>query len=305
MNLKQLEAFAGVAETKSFSLTAKQLFLTQPTVSAHIASLEKELNTCLFVRSTKGVALSEDGKELYAYAEQMLELEKKIRERFGQNGRFAGGVLRIAASTIPSQYLLPDIMVRFRKSYPGEKLKVFETDSAGVAEMIASHRANVGLAGTKIDKGGCTYLPIYQDELVVITPVSAKYREKDPDTVIEWLREDPVILREEGSGTRREAQKILEQMGIDRNEMNVAAVMENQETIKRSVENGMGISILSDLAVRDAVGAGRILAFPLGKTGGKREIFLVSDRNYPALPGADKFIRTVKDIYLSGTEPTG
>ena len=77
MNLKQLEAFAGVAETKSFSLTAKQLFLTQPTVSAHIASLEKELNTCLFVRSTKGVALSEDGKELYAYAEQMLELEKK------------------------------------------------------------------------------------------------------------------------------------------------------------------------------------------------------------------------------------
>ena len=95
MNLKQLEAFAGVAETKSFSLTAKQLFLTQPTVSAHIASLEKELNTCLFIRSTKGVALSDDGKELYAYAEQMLELEKKIRERFGKNGRFAGGVLRI------------------------------------------------------------------------------------------------------------------------------------------------------------------------------------------------------------------
>ena len=63
MNLKQLEAFAGVAETKSFSLTAKQLFLTQPTVSAHIASLDKELNTCLFIRSPKGVALPADGEE--------------------------------------------------------------------------------------------------------------------------------------------------------------------------------------------------------------------------------------------------
>ena len=305
MNLKQLEAFAGVAETKSFSLTAKQLFLTQPTVSAHIASLEKELNTCLFVRSTKGVALSDDGKKLYAYAEQMLELEKKIRERFGQNGRFAGGVLRIAASTIPSQYLLPDIMVRFRKNYPGEKLKVFETDSAGVAEMIASHRADVGLAGAKIDKGNCTYVPIYQDELVAITPAFEKYRAKGADAAAGWLKEEPVILREEGSGTRQEARKILQQMGIDMNELNVAAIMENQETIKRSVENGMGISILSDLAVRDAVDAGRLLAFPLGKTGGKRDISLVFDESYPSLPGADKFIRTVKEIYLSDTVQTG
>lgn len=305
MNLKQLEAFAGVAETKSFSLTAKQLFLTQPTVSAHIASLEKELNTCLFVRSTKGVALSDDGKKLYAYAEQMLELEKKIRERFGQNGRFAGGVLRIAASTIPSQYLLPDIMVRFRKNYPGEKLKVFETDSAGVAEMIASHRADVGLAGAKIDKGNCTYVPIYQDELVAITPAFEKYRAKGADAAAGWLKEEPVILREEGSGTRQEARKILQQMGMDMNELNVAAIMENQETIKRSVENGMGISILSDLAVRDAVDAGRLLAFPLGKTGGKRDISLVFDESYPSLPGAEKFIRTVKEIYLSDTEQTG
>ena len=76
MNLKQLEAFVRVAETKSFSAAAKKLYLTQPTVSAHIASLEKELNTCLLVRNTKGVSLSESGKELYAYAEQILELEE-------------------------------------------------------------------------------------------------------------------------------------------------------------------------------------------------------------------------------------
>lgn len=298
MNLKQLEAFVGVAETKSFSLTARRLFLTQPTVSAHISSLEKELNTCLFVRSTKGVALSDDGKELYAYAEQMLELERKIRERFGQSGRSAGGVLRIAASTIPSQYLLPDIMVRFREAHPGEKLKVFETDSAGAAEMIASHKADVGFAGTRIEKGNCTYIPICRDELVIITPASEKYREQDPEKAADLLKEEPVIMREEGSGTRQEAKKILSRMGIDMTELNVAATMENQETIKRSVESGMGISILSDLAVRDAVRSGRLLSFPLSRRGGKRNIYLVIDKDYPTLPGAEKFIRTVKEIYL-------
>lgn len=298
MNFKQLEAFAVVAETKNFSRAAKELFLTQPTVSAHIASLEKELNTCLFVRSAKGAELSDAGKELYVYAGQMLELERQIRKRFGQGGRSAGSVLRIAASTIPSQYLLPGIMARFRKEYPLEKLKVFETDSAGVAEMTASHKADLGLAGTRIEKGNCTYVPICQDELVVITPAHEKYRLKDEYAAEKLLRQEPLILREEGSGTRREAGKILSQMGLDMSELNVAAIMENQETIKRSVEKGMGISILSDLAVRDAVLSGKLLSFPLGKAKGKRNIYLVFDETYPALPAADKFIRTVKEIYL-------
>ena len=165
MNLKQLEAFVKVAETKSFSAAAKQLYLTQPTISAHISSLEKELNACLLVRSTKGVSLSEAGKELYAYAEQMLELEQKIRERFGLSSGERGSVLRIAASTIPSQYLLPDILASFRREYPGEQLKVLETDSAGVVDMILSHKADVGFTGTVLEKGSCTYLPFYQDEL--------------------------------------------------------------------------------------------------------------------------------------------
>ena len=83
MNLKQLEAFVQVAEGGSFSKAAKKLYLTQPTISAHVAALEKELNVRLFVRNTKEVSLSEDGKDLYKYARQMVDLEKKIDERFG------------------------------------------------------------------------------------------------------------------------------------------------------------------------------------------------------------------------------
>lgn len=298
MNLKQLEAFVRVAETKSFSTAAKMLFLTQPTVSAHISSLERELNTCLLVRNTKGVALSEAGKELYAYAEQMLELEQKIRERFGLTGRQSGSVLRIAASTIPAQYLLPDIMARFRKEYPEEQLKLFETDSSGVVDMIRSHKADVGFTGTVLEKGSCTYIPFYQDELVILTPAAEKYRARKDADIASWILEEPVILREEGSGTRKEALRLLAQTGIDITKLNVAAMMENQETIKRSVGSGMGISILSKLAAREEINSGKLLTFPLGETGGKRNINVVYDAGYPSLPAADRFIKTVKQMYL-------
>ncbi len=298
MNLKQLEAFVRVAETKNFSTAAKMLFLTQPTVSAHISSLERELNTCLLVRNTKGVALSEAGKELYAYAEQMLELEQKIRERFGLTGRQSGSVLRIAASTIPAQYLLPDIMARFRKEYPEEQLKLFETDSSGVVDMILSHKADVGFTGTVLEKGSCTYIPFYQDELVILTPAAGKYRARKDADIASWILEEPVILREEGSGTRKEALRLLAQTGIDITKLNVAAMMENQETIKRSVGSGMGISILSKLAAREEINSGKLLAFPLGETGGKRNINVVYDAGYPSLPAADRFIKTVKQMYL-------
>ena len=297
MNLKQLEVFVHVAETKSFSRSARQLYLTQPTVSAHIAALERELNTCLLVRNTKGVALSESGKELYAYAVQMLELEEKIRERFGLEGGRKGCVLRIAASTVPSQYLLPEIMAGYCAAYPGERLKVFETDSRGVIDMILSRRADLGFTGTVLEKGGCTYLPFYRDELVLITPPEGRYALPEGGDPAGWIRKTPFILREEGSGTRKEAERMLREMGIRPDELRTAAIMENPETIKRSVESGVGISIVSRLSVRDELKRGSLRAVPLGKDGGTRQIHLVFDESYPYLPAAEKFIRSVREMY--------
>lgn len=296
MNLKQLEAFARVAEAKSFSEAAKILYLTQPTVSAHVASLEKELGLCLLMRSTKEVSLTEEGEILYDYAMQMLELEQQIRERFGSRKK-EGAVLRIAASTIPSQYLLPEIMVRFRERYPGVRLRVMETDSAGAVEQILSRRADIGFAGTVLEEKQCIYIPFYQDELVVIIPGEGLEGPESAAETAAWIRRMPVILREEGSGTRKEAQRLLRQMGIELSELNIVASIQNQETIKRSVRNGMGISILSRLAAEDEIRSGVLRAVPLGETGGKRNINLVFDRRSLHSTEAEKLIDLVKEMY--------
>ena len=296
MNLKQLEAFARVAETKSFSEAAKRLYLTQPTVSAHVSALEKELGVCLLLRTTKEVSLTEEGKALYGYAVQMLDLEQEIREYFGRR-KSGKSVLRIAASTIPSQYLLPEIMVRFRERYPGVRLSVAETDSAGVVGQIVLGEADIGFAGTVMEQKHCVYIPFYQDELVVIAPGEGAGEPESAGETAGWIRRMPVILREEGSGTRKEAQRLLRQLGIELSELNIAASIENQETIKRSVRNGMGISILSRLAAEDEIKSGVLRAVPLGETGGKRNINLVFDRRFVHSAEAEALIDLVKKMY--------
>ncbi len=300
MNLKQLEAFVQVAEGGSFSKAAKELFLTQPTISAHIAALEKELNARLFVRNTKEVSLSDDGRELYKYAKQIIDLQKKIEERFETKGAESKHCITIAASTIPAQYLLPKVLKRFNERYPDEQIKIQESDSSKVVTQIIDHMVDVGFTGTVLEKKHCRYLPFYKDQLAVITPNTEKYRRlrEEDKGKIDWILEEHLIMREEGSGTRKEAEEQLKAAGIPAEKLDVIASIGNQETIKKSVRQGMGITILSRLAAADEEEAGLLLTFPIPGADAGRDINLVYNKNYQLSRSAERFIRVVKEVYL-------
>ena len=293
MNLKQLEAFVQVAEGGSFSKAAKQLFLTQPTISAHISSLEKELNARLFVRNTKEVKLSDDGKELYRYARQMIDLQKKIEERF-ETGKSESKHL----ITIPAQYLLPEILMKFNERYPKEQVKLLETDSSQVVTKIIDHMVDVGFTGTVLEKKHCKYIPFYKDELVVITPNTEKYQVLHQNIEdISWISGECLLMREEGSGTRKEAGKQLRNAGINLDKLKIIASIENQETIKKSVKQGMGISIISRLAAEEETKSGDLLTFPIPKADQGRDINLVYNKNYQISKSAERFVKVVKEVY--------
>lgn len=296
MNLKQLEAFVQVSESGSFSKAAKELFLTQPTISAHISSLEKELNVRLFIRNTKEVSLSDDGKDLYRYAKQITDLEKAIEERFYMDSDDGKHFITIAASTIPAQYLLPKVLMCYRERYPKEQIKIMETDSSEVVTQVVDHMVDVGFTGTVLEKKHCKYIPFYKDELAVITPDTPEYRilkEQNRDD-IDWIKRKPLILREEGSGTRKEAEKQLKNAGISMEDLDIVASIANQETIKKSVKQGMGITVLSRLAAEDEDG---LLIFPIPGADEGRDINLVYNKNYQMTRSADRFIRIVKEEY--------
>ena len=298
MNLKQLEAFVRVADSQSFSKAAKELYLTQPTVSAHISSLEKELNVRLFIRNTKEVSLSEDGMILYDYAKKMMEIEKEIRNTFCETDEQDHQCIKIAASTIPAQYLLPKILAAFSEKYPQEQFKITELDSQGVVEQIIDKKIEIGFTGTELEKKYCEYIPFYKDELIVITPNNEKFRKLQKGSKdIGWIVREPVIMREEGSGTRKEAEKQLKQSGINMEELNIVASMENQEMIKKSVENGMGISMISRLAAKSEVESGKLLQFFLPVKDRERNLNIVYNKNIRLSHLAEKFIKIVQEIY--------
>ena len=289
-----------VVETGSFSKAAKELYLTQPTVSAHISALEKELKVRLFIRNTKEVTMSEAGQDLYKYARQMFELECQIAEHFNIRGRdSANHCITIAASTIPAQYLLPDVLMVFKRRYPEEQFKLVETDSSEVVSQIVDGMADVGFTGTVLEKKYCRYIPFYKDKLVIITPNTERYQtlRKEGGDGISWLEEEHVILREEGSGTRKEAQKQLRRAGIEMGALDVIARIENQETSKRSVRQGMGVSILSQLAAEEEVREGHILAFPIPGADAGRDINFVYNKNTPLTANVERFIKVIKEIY--------
>ncbi|KIR04000.1 Transcriptional regulator, LysR family [Lachnospiraceae bacterium TWA4] len=298
MNLKQLEAFIEVADSGSFSKAAKKLYLTQPTISAHILSLEKELMIRLFVRNTKEVKLSKDGETLYQYAKPMIEMQDKIKSEFGINQKEEDThCVNIASSTVPAQYLLPDILSNYSERYTGEVFKLTETDSEQVIDKVSKHLVDVGFTGTMLEKLNCKYLPIYQDELVLVMPNNEKYRQiKENETSLTWIKNESFIVREEGSGTRKESERLLKKAGIDFTKLKVIASIENPEIIKTSIKNGMGITIMSKLAVKKEIKQGELLEFPLSLDKKKRNLYLVYNKNYQLSKSCEKFVNTVKSI---------
>lgn len=298
MKLKQLEVFTAVADHRSFSKAAEKLYLTQPTVSVYISSLERELNAKLFVRNTKEIHVTEQGLQLYQYAREMLALQNKITEIFQPDSQEKETRLVVAASTVPSRYLLPDILARYQEKYSCGQLELRESDSARVIEDVEKHVADVGFTGTALENKTCRYIPFYEDELVIITPNTSRYRmiRKQEDN-LDWIRKEPMIFREEGSGTRKEAEKQLRMAGIDVGKLHVAASADSTETIKRFVKNGIGITMISSLAAQEEIVSGKVLTFPMAKNKSTRKLYVVYNNSCALSAQARNLVQVVQELY--------
>ena len=170
MHFKQLEVFVNVVRLKSFSKAAEVVYLSQPTVSAHINALEEELDTKLIVRSTKEVYPSKAGKIFYKYALDMLDLRDTAVADVKSSSTQVKGMLDIAASTVPSLYLLPRVIPGLLEKYPQLTFSIKQYDSVEVVHRIIDMDAEVGVTGAMFEKSGCVFEPVARDRLMIITP---------------------------------------------------------------------------------------------------------------------------------------
>ena len=183
MDIRQLESLVVVAEQGSFSEAARILHISQPSISTHISALEKELGIRLFNRTTKKVVLTSQGKEIYEYALGIFNLTKRIRD-LGSSPN--SQTLQLGASSVPSAYMLPEIMRGFREEYPDCRIALRQSDSAIVVEELLDGVCDVGIVGDVIKANGLSYTPILEDRNVLVTANNEHFRalKKQVDTEV-------------------------------------------------------------------------------------------------------------------------
>jgi LysR family transcriptional regulator, transcriptional activator of the cysJI operon len=295
MDFNQLESFIAVVDCNSFSGAAERMFVSQPTISSHIRSLEEELNTCLIHRTTKTITITEAGHQLYDYASHIMKLRDKILKAFTKT---ESQVISIGASTIPSTYLLPALIAAFRKANPSITFKIWQGGSIQVLNRLLDGSLDVGFVGTTIDDSRCNFYSFYQDEIVIATPASEYFDSfKKMENPVPQLLQEPMILRDDNSGTKREASQILKELAIEPSSMNIVAHINDQEAIRNSIVNGLGISIISNKAVEDLAENGKVLTFPLGSNSYHRNLYIVTSKNRIPFESTGNFIKFAKKYY--------
>lgn len=294
MDFNQLRAFIAVVEAGSFSRAGDKLFLSQPTVTTQVKSLETELGQQLLVRSTNGIQATEAGKRILDYAKRTLGEREALLEEFG---KFSSGVrhINVAASTIPGQYILPEIIAAFQKLNPQVRIHLTLCNSSQVCQALLERKADIGVGGTDSFQGDCDYQPIVDDPLVVIAPNREPFASmsSEENFPINLLRRTPFVIREEGSGSRREFEKWLHEH-TDSYHVNVAAVMNDNQAIKHTVAAGNCISVSSARSVQKDVKQGILKSFPLEGTA-DRKLYLVRRKKIKLMGEAAEFYNFVQE----------
>ncbi len=288
MDFKQLESFVTIAKLKSFSKSADKLYLTQPTISNHIHLLEKELGTILFNRTNKNITLTRAGDILYEYAISILN--KKDHAYFSLN-EFKGkieGTLEISSSSIPELYFLTDAICRFNAKYPDVKYNLMKYDTRQVIDKIISGDIDFGIVGAKKDINQLEYIEIMGDDITLITPTKGSLSNISNFTTANCL-ETPLILREDGSGTRSSVLQYLTANGINTEALNIIAEVESNETIKKLVELGLGISFLSKRSIEKEVSEGLIKYLPINDEYISRKFYFVYHKKRVLSPLSETF----------------
>ena len=301
MEIRQLESFLCVAKTLNFSKAAEEINLSQPTISTHIRDLEEYLNVQLFVRSTKEVSLTKAGRNFLGYAQKILAVRNQaLRNLKGENPNICGHI-NILSSTIPAQQILPFIITSFQKQWPNIIFHVEQTDSRHVERKMSSFRYDFGMVGTVPDSSRFIHYPVCDDELVLVlpndTPESSGFIH---EKFSEYITKAPLVMRESGSGTRAETEKIFSKNGINVRDLQIKAYFSDTQSILQAVSNGMGVSLVSKIAVSMYADAGLIKVVEMGNPLFRRQIHFLYNKELWLSPIQQAFCRQIRQFYRDG-----
>ena len=289
MRLEYIRSFIGVVNYKSFSLAAKYMFLSQPTISTHIKQLETELGVQLLVRSTKDVVLSEEGRIFYPYALRLLETETEALQHLSKNDAIS--TVNIALSSVPGHYIFPQFLAEFRQNNTDVNFKITEGDSGSVLRKVIHFDVEIGIGSLRSGNEKIYCEPVFEDEIVLITPNKPKYRNLGGKMPLDMLKKETFITREIGSGTKIISDNIEQELNLEIQSMKIVAQFESSELVRRSVEAGAGIAFISKMAAKESIEKQKVLMFSFDNASTKRQIYLMYNKERTLGEATQKVIK--------------
>ena len=301
MNLRQLEVFIAVADTGSFSKSAEAAFLTQSTVSQHIIALEAEFGLKLFDRTRNGALVTEGGKLLLKRARRLIHDTRQISAAMERFRGVEDAHLKIAASSIPGEFLIPAALPFLIRKYPGISIMLTQGDSRQVQEWLLSEQVDYGVVGGHFVGEGLEFMQLCTDEIVLVASTAHRWSGAGPIRV-EELRGEPFVVREAGSGTGQAAIAALRNAGMAPEDVRTVAILGSNHAITRAVIAGVGVSFVSAISVRDELAQGLLVRVPVEGVTITRQFLLVQRKGRELSPAATAFSKVMIDLYGDGGE---
>jgi DNA-binding transcriptional LysR family regulator len=298
MDTRQLAAFCAVVERRSFSQAADRLGVTQPAVSLQVRALEKRLGTQLLDRSGRRVEPTEAGWRLYRGAQRMLALEDQLVAEVSSSGDGAvAGDLVLGASTGPAAVALPLVLGEFQRVHPDVRVFLTVSDTHSVVERVAARELELGIVGAARRHRGVRFEPFFSDQVILACPPGHRFAGRTIG--VDELRGAPLILMQEGAGVRQIVEDALRRRGVKLRDLDVRLELGLQESVRRAVEAGYGVTFISRTAVEADLAAGRLAEARVEGLDATREISLASAAGRARTRVADAFVAFAREQLAS------
>jgi DNA-binding transcriptional LysR family regulator len=299
MDLRHLTTFRAVVRRGSFSGAAAEVGISQPAVSAQIRVLEDRFGHRLLDRSGRQVTLTDAGRVLDGYAQQLIDLDGDLERAMGAIGEHVAGPLALGSSTGPGEVLLPRLLGAFQAQHPSVVVRLVVHDTQRICEMVLASEIELGVVGAERARSGLVFEPLLRDELVVIAPPGHALASRSSISLTELLTH-PMIVQQEGSGVRSVVEVAARAAGIRSRDIPCSMELGLQQSVKAAVLDGLGITVVSRLAVERELTDGRLVAIEVEGEALVRDFVLVRHAGKTPSTVSEAFIAYARGEIAAG-----
>lgn len=295
MDIRQIETFVEVVRLESFSKAAEKLFITQPTVSNHITALEKEVGSELIDRSGRLFRITPTGQILYEHAEKIIDQINNAKYEIDAYDQGLQGKISILSSSIPREYILPDLIKSFLEEHPKISFSLQGSDSKEAIKRILTYENDFAIVGKMNDNPKLDFVKLVKDSSVLIVPNDKFENLENGDTIkFEDILDENFILREYGSASLETIINAIYQSSKDARKLRIVGTCDDNEAIKSLVSKGVGLSFMNEIAIERDIKEKRFKYLNIKGVDFSRDFYFLYHREKPLSPLGKRF----KDFVL-------